>query len=87
MHEFAMKLAGASYMEVHAAGGGIGFTVGHTRNSTEEELMELLLPRLRRMLNAGTTLVECKSGYGLDTPNEMKLLKVMPLLPEGHLVG
>ena len=60
MHEFAMKLAGASYMEVHAAGGGIHFTVERTREAGEEELLELLLPRLRRMLRAGTTTVECK---------------------------
>ena len=62
VHEFAMKLAGASYMEVHAAGGGIHFTVERTREAGEEELLELLLPRLTRMLRAGTTTVECKVG-------------------------
>ena len=60
VHEFAMKLAGASYMEVHAAGGGIHFTVEKTRAASEAELVELLVPRLRRMLRAGTTTVECK---------------------------
>ncbi|ROT70702.1 putative imidazolonepropionase [Penaeus vannamei] len=53
VHEFAMKLAGASYMEVHAAGGGINFTVEHTRAASEQELLDLLLPRLRRMSSAG----------------------------------
>ena len=77
VHEFAMKLAGASYMEVHAAGGGIHFTVEKTREATEEELVELLVPRLRRMLRAGTTTVECKSGYGLNTETEMKMLRVL----------
>ncbi|KAL6054226.1 putative imidazolonepropionase [Balamuthia mandrillaris] len=77
VHEFAMKLAGATYMEVHKAGGGIGFTVEHTRNSSEEELLSLLLARLHRMLQAGTTLVECKTGYGLETDTEMKMLKVL----------
>lgn len=77
VHEFAMKLAGASYMEVHAAGGGIHFTVDKTRAATEQELLELLVPRLRRMLCSGTTTVECKSGYGLDTETEVKMLRVL----------
>jgi len=64
-------------MEVHAAGGGINFTVKHTRNSSESELLELLLPRLNRMLRSGTTLVECKSGYGLDVDTELKMLRVL----------
>jgi len=77
VHEFAMKLAGATYMEVHAAGGGIHFTVDKTREASEDELVELLVPRLRRMLASGTTTVECKSGYGLDTENEVKMLRVL----------
>ncbi|XP_038047809.1 probable imidazolonepropionase [Patiria miniata] len=77
VHEFAMKLAGASYMDVHKAGGGIGYTVGHTRSASEEELYDLLRPRLEGMLRAGTTLVECKSGYGLETATEMKMLRVL----------
>ena len=60
VHEFAMKLAGATYMEVHAAGGGIHFTVEKTRMASEMELVDLLVDRLRRMLRAGTTTVECK---------------------------
>ena len=60
VHEFTMKLAGATYMEVHAAGGGIHFTVEKTRAASEAELVELVVPRLRRMLRAGTTTVECK---------------------------
>jgi imidazolonepropionase len=48
------QLAGASYMEVHNAGGGINFTVDHTRNATEEKLYELLEERLMRMLRAGS---------------------------------
>ena len=77
VHEFAMKLAGASYMEVHAAGGGIHFTVDKTREASEQELLDLLVPRLWRMLRAGTTTVECKSGYGLDAENEVKMLRVL----------
>ena len=77
VHEFALKLQGASYMEIHKAGGGIGFTVGKTRAASHEELLELYLQRLRVMAKHGTTLVESKSGYGLDTATEVKMLQVI----------
>nr|XP_002125327.1 probable imidazolonepropionase [Ciona intestinalis] len=77
VHEFAMKLAGASYMEVHQAGGGIHYTVEHTRAASENELYQLLKQRLTSMVKCGTTLVECKSGYGLDTESELKMLRVI----------
>jgi len=63
--------------EVHEAGGGINFTVERTRAASKETLLEALLPRLQRMSRAGTTLVECKSGYGLDTETEVKMLRVL----------
>jgi len=77
VHEFAMKLAGATYLDIHKAGGGIGFTVRHTRASSEGELAALLAARLDRMLRCGTTLAEAKSGYGLDTESELKQLRVI----------
>ncbi|KAL5015212.1 hypothetical protein ScPMuIL_009482 [Solemya velum] len=77
VHEFAMKLAGATYMDVHKAGGGINFTVDHTRQAEEDHLYISLRQRLSRMLRAGTTLVECKSGYGLEVETEMKMLRVI----------
>jgi imidazolonepropionase len=77
VHEFAMKLAGATYMDIHKAGGGIGFTVEHTRKSSEQELEALFLERLRRMLRLGTTTIEAKSGYGLDLDTEIKLLRIL----------
>ncbi|XP_069846504.1 probable imidazolonepropionase [Dipodomys merriami] len=77
VHEFAMKLAGATYMEIHRAGGGIHFTVERTRQAPEEELFGALQQRLQCMVRAGTTLVECKSGYGLDLPTELKMLRVI----------
>merc|ERR1711936_859752 len=77
VHEFAMKLAGATYMEVHKAGGGINFTVEKTKAASEAELLNLLMDRLERMLKAGTTTVECKSGYGLETETEMKMLTAL----------
>eukprot|EP01120_Amphizonella_sp_Union-15-10_P001463 TRINITY_DN1155_c0_g3_i2.p1 TRINITY_DN1155_c0_g3~~TRINITY_DN1155_c0_g3_i2.p1 ORF type:complete len:436 (+),score=92.29 TRINITY_DN1155_c0_g3_i2:55-1308(+) len=77
VHEFAMKLAGATYMEIHEKGGGIGFTVKCTKESTHQELQNLLLKRLWRMIKFGTTLVEAKSGYGLETETEIKMLKIL----------
>lgn len=77
VHEFAMKLAGATYMEVHEAGGGINYTVEHTKKASEEELYTLLADRITRMIKSGTTTAECKSGYGLDTHNEIKMLRVL----------
>eukprot|EP00727_Mastigamoeba_balamuthi_P004607 m51a1_g14144 putative imidazolonepropionase (438) ;mRNA; f:10734-12047 len=77
VHEMALKLAGASYLDIHRAGGGIALTVGCTRASPEAELAALLRARLDRMLACGTTLAEAKSGYGLDTPSELKLLRVL----------
>eukprot|EP00029_Vermamoeba_vermiformis_P006214 TRINITY_DN2375_c0_g1_i1.p1 TRINITY_DN2375_c0_g1~~TRINITY_DN2375_c0_g1_i1.p1 ORF type:complete len:427 (-),score=68.94 TRINITY_DN2375_c0_g1_i1:31-1311(-) len=77
VHEFAMKLAGATYMDIHKMGGGIGFTVSHTKQSSETELEELLIKRLWRMIKQGTTLIEAKSGYGLEAETELKMLKVL----------
>lgn len=77
VNEFAMKLAGATYMEVHESGGGINNTVRHTRKSSEAELSRLLRARLDRMLRCGTTLIEAKSGYGLETDTELKMLRVL----------
>ena len=61
-------------LEVHEAGGGIHSTVAKTRAASEGELLAALLPRLRRMLEHGTTLAEAKSGYGLDAETEAKML-------------
>ncbi|XP_019497215.1 PREDICTED: probable imidazolonepropionase isoform X2 [Hipposideros armiger] len=77
VHEFAMKLAGATYMDIHQAGGGINFTVERTRQASEEELFSSLQQRLQCMMSAGTTLVECKSGYGLNLETELKMLRVI----------
>ena len=60
-----MKLAGATYMDIHRMGGGIGFTVNHTRESTPEELALLTQKRFDSMLRHGTTLVEAKTGLSV----------------------
>ena len=84
VNEFKLKLAGASYMQIHESGGGIGYTVKCTRASPQSELEELLETRLDRMLAQGTTLLEAKSGYGLDFPTELKMLKVLHSLDQTH---
>ncbi|KAH0616761.1 hypothetical protein JD844_028133, partial [Phrynosoma platyrhinos] len=70
-------LAGVSYMDIHQVGGGIHFTVRHTQQAPEDELFQSFKHRLLRMLRAGTTLVECKSGYGLNLETEIKMLRVI----------
>jgi len=77
LDEWARKLAGASYLELMHAGGGIMATVRATRAAGETELAELLGQRLARMLRHGATTIEVKSGYGLDTANEVKMLRAI----------
>jgi imidazolonepropionase len=72
--EFEMRVAGASYLEIMAAGGGIMSTVRHTRAASLEDLVAQTRPRLARMLAHGTTTVEIKTGYGLNTTDELKQL-------------
>jgi imidazolonepropionase len=74
--EFRRKMAGEDYRSIAASGGGIRSTVRATRQESEDELFELAAERLRRMAAAGTTAVEIKSGYGLDTGTETRLLRV-----------
>lgn len=81
-HEFEMRIAGATYMELMAAGGGIMSTVRCTRQASLDELVADNLPRLRRMLQHGTTSAECKTGYGLDTATELKQLEAILVLAE-----
>lgn len=74
--EFATRLAGTSYAEIAAAGGGILSTVAATRSADDEELFRLAAERVWRMIRGGTTTVEIKSGYGLDTATEIRILEV-----------
>ena len=80
--EFGRRAAGATYQEIAAAGGGIASTVRAVREATEEELVELALPRLGRMLAHGTTSIEAKSGYGLTVEDELKQLRAIRRLQE-----
>ncbi len=81
--EFERKLAGASYLELLAAGGGIMATVGAVRDAGEEALVQGLLVRLSRMAALGTGTVEIKSGYGLTTDDELKMLRAIHTASQG----
>ncbi|WP_313665276.1 imidazolonepropionase [Shinella sp.] len=73
--EFELRLAGASYEEIARAGGGIVSSVKALRAASEDELVRQTLPRLDALIAEGVTTVEIKSGYGLDTENELKSLR------------
>jgi imidazolonepropionase len=84
--EFEMRLQGKTYLEILAAGGGILSTVRLTREATVEKMMEQTRPRLQEMLLHGTTTAEAKSGYGLQTETELRMLQALLLLDaEGPL--
>ena len=81
-HEFEMKMAGKPYLEILAEGGGILSTVKQTRMASIESLMAQTRPRLLRMFRNGTTTVEAKTGYGLQTATELRLLKALLALDD-----
>lgn len=80
--EFAQRIAGASYQQIAAAGGGIRSTVAATRAASFEALRDKAMGVLEEVLAMGVTTMECKSGYGLDLDNELKQLEVYAALNE-----
>lgn len=86
LFEFELKMAGASYLDIHAKGGGIYFTVDKTREASEEELLQLFKSRLNQFLSHGTTVLEAKTGYGLDFATEHKMLQVIGAAMKDHPV-
>jgi imidazolonepropionase len=84
--EFERRLAGQSYLEIAAAGGGIRSSVRHTREAGEDELAAAGRARLDLVLRHGTTTVECKSGYGLATEHELKQIRALRRASDGHPV-
>jgi imidazolonepropionase len=85
-NEFEMKMAGKPYLEILAEGGGIISTVKQTRTASIESLMAQTRPRLLRMFRHGTTTVEAKTGYGLQTATELRLLKALLALDDEHVL-
>ena len=80
--ELRRRLGGATYAEIAAEGGGIVKTVAATRAASEEELIVGARARLAEMLALGTTTAEAKSGYGLDSRTELRLLRAIRVLSE-----
>ncbi|NSX56149.1 imidazolonepropionase [Parasulfitobacter algicola] len=74
--EFEMRLNGASYEQIARAGGGIISTVTDTRAATETDLLQSALTRVDALIAEGVTIIEVKSGYGLDIDTELKMLRV-----------
>jgi imidazolonepropionase len=84
--EFEQRLEGASYEEIARAGGGIVSTVKATRAASVEGLIQASWPRLEALMRGGVTTVEIKSGYGLDTENEIKMLRAARRLGQDRAV-
>ncbi len=80
--EFVRRIQGKSYAEIAEEGGGIKASVEFVRSASLEGLVELALPRLRRMLANGVTTIEVKSGYGLNVDDELKMLRAVKRLNE-----
>jgi imidazolonepropionase len=79
-NEFEMRIQGRSYVEISQSGGGIRSSIRAVREASEDELFALAEGRIRRMIAQGTTTLEAKSGYGLTTQSELKMLRVIDRL-------
>lgn len=86
LNEFELKIKGADYLDILANGGGIISTVRHTREATLDVLIEGTKKRLDKMLEQGTTTCEIKTGYGLDTATELKMLDAIAALDNQHSI-
>jgi imidazolonepropionase len=84
LNEFELRIRGASYLEIMEAGGGIVSTMRHTREASVAELMAGSGKRLEQMFALGATTCEVKTGYGLDTETELKMLHVIEELDKTH---
>ncbi len=84
LDEFELKIKGADYLEILQNGGGILSTVKQTREADLESLIEQTRRRLNQMLACGTLTAEIKTGYGLDTATELKMLRAIFQLNETH---
>ena len=84
--EYAMRLAGSSYEEIAEKGGGIVSSVAGVRNASKNALVDRVSVRMDRFISMGTTTVESKSGYGLDTASELKSLEVIDEVNESHAI-
>ncbi len=84
--EYAMRLAGATYEKIAEKGGGIVSSLEGVRNASEDELIDKVSQRMDRFIASGTTTIEAKSGYGLDTESELKSLSVIHKVHKSHAI-
>ena len=84
LDDFELKIKGVDYLEILEKGGGIISTVRQTRDASFDELVGPARKRLNKMLESGTTTCEIKTGYGLDTETELKMLRVVEELDKTH---
>ena len=84
--EFEMRVAGNTYEQIAANGGGINNSVKSLRNSDYNELKQRVIHRMNDFLKLGTTTLEAKSGYGLDLDNELKSLAILDEVNSEHIV-
>src|SRR5688500_11145692 len=85
-NEHAMRRAGATYEEIAQAGGGIASTVAATKSASADELRDQARRRLHALMAGGVTTLEIKSGYGLDTASEIRLLNAARAIGRGEPV-
>ena len=85
--EHRLRLSGATYEEIAENGGGIVSSVESVRTATTDQLYEKSISRIERFISLGTTTIEAKSGYGLDTESELKSLKVIEKINNNHPIG
>lgn len=78
-NDYALRIAGKSYTDIQKAGGGIWQTVEATRATPEPDLLNLLIRRIQQHVAGGVTTIEVKSGYGLNTESELKMLRVIKM--------
>jgi len=84
--EFIQRISGKSYEEISAEGGGINSSIMGVRDSTEIELLDHVKKRMDEFLSMGTTTIEAKTGYGLDTESELKSLRVLDHVHNNHKI-
>ncbi|MGA9116933.1 MAG: imidazolonepropionase [Bacteroidota bacterium] len=86
-HEFALRAEGATYQQIAEQGGGILSTIAHVRAASRKDLKKRTARWLGEMMRYGTTTVEIKSGYGLETASELKMMEAITELREEEVVG
>ena len=86
LDEFELKIKGADYLEILENGGGILSTVRQTREASLKDLVKQSLKRLDKLLELGVTTCEVKTGYGLDTETELKMLAAIFALDKIHTI-